>query len=93
MRPLLVQLVDVCRGLLEERADLLAVAGRVEQLVLRVRDLALDRARREAFGIDVQLLDAALDEPDRVLLVVDRESARVARARLPTRTSTRSRIS
>ena len=78
MGPLLVELVDVGGGLLEERADLLAVAGGVEQLVLRVRDLALDRARREALGVDVELLDAALDEADRVLLVVDREAARVA---------------
>ena len=55
-----------------------AVGLGVEQLVLRVRDLAADAARGEALGVDVELVDAGLDEPQRVLLVVDREAARVA---------------
>ena len=76
--PLLVELVDVGGRLLEEGADLHAVGAGVEQLVLGVRDLALDRARREALGVDVELLDAVLDQPHRVGLVVDREAARVA---------------
>ena len=76
--PLLVELVHVGRGLLEERADLQPVGLGVEQLVLGVGDLALDAARGEALGVHVQLVHALLDEAQRVGRVVDREAARVA---------------
>ncbi len=78
VQALLVEPVDVGGGLLEEALHLELVGLGVEQLVLRVRDLAPDAARGEALGIDVQLLDAVLDQPQRVLLVVDREAAGVA---------------
>ena len=77
----LVELVDVGDRLLEEGADELAVVLGVAQLVLRVRDLVLDRRGREALGVDAELVEAALDEPARVGLVVDRELARVAEPR------------
>ena len=77
----LVELVDVGDGLLEERADLLAVGLGVAQLVLGVGDLVLHRRRREALGVDAELVDAALDQPPRVGRVVDRVLARVAQAR------------
>ena len=41
----------------------------------------LHRGRREALGVEVELVDAALDQAPRVGLVVDRELARVAQAR------------
>ncbi len=75
--PPLVEIVDVGRGLLEERPDLLAVSLGVDQPILRIGDLALQRARREALGVDVERLDALLDQPHRVGVVVDREAARV----------------
>ena len=74
----LVEVVDIGRRLLEEAAHLEPVALGVEQGVLGLRDLAADPARREALGVDVELLDAVLDQPQRVLLVVDREAPRVA---------------
>ena len=51
-----------------------------EQLVLGVADLARQRLGREALGVEVELLEAALDEPPAVVLVVDREVALVAEA-------------
>ena len=78
VQALLVEVVDVGRRLLEEGRDLDPVGLRVEQAVLGVGDLAPDAARREALRIDVELLDAVLDEPQRILLVVDREAARIA---------------
>ena len=76
----LVVLVDVGDRLLEERADELAVVlGRAE-LVLGVGDLRLHRARREALDVDVEVVEALLDQPARVGRVVDRELARVAEA-------------
>ena len=74
----LVAVVHVGRGLLEIRAHLVAVALGVEQHVLRRADLALDRARREALRVDLEIVDASLHEPDRVLFVIDREAARIA---------------
>ena len=74
----LVHAIDVDDRLLEVRPDELAVALRVAQLVLCVGDLAMDRRGCEALRVDVELLDAALHEPARVGLVVDRELARVA---------------
>ncbi len=74
----LVLLVDVGDGLLEVGADELAVVlGRAE-LVLGVGDLGLHRARGEALGVDVEVVEAALDQPPLVGRVVDRELARVA---------------
>ena len=75
---LLVQVVDVGRGLLEESGHLQAIGLGVQKRVLRIRDLAADPARGEALGVDVELVDAGLHEPERVPLVVDREAARVA---------------
>ena len=74
----LVLLVDVGDRLLEVGADELAVVlGRAE-LVLRVRDLGLHRAGGEALGVDVEVVEAALDQAPLVGRVVDRELARVA---------------
>ena len=59
----LVVLVDVGDRLLEEGADHLAVVlGRAEA-VLGVRDLGLDRSRGEALGVDVEVVEALLDQP------------------------------
>ena len=74
----LVVLVDVGHRLLEEGADHLAVVVGRPQLVLGVRDLGLHRARREALDVDVQVVEALLDQAPRVGRVVDRELARVA---------------
>ena len=76
--PPLVQPVDVGRGALEVRALGRGVLLRVDQLVLGPRDLRPHGAGRKALGVDVQLLEAALDHPQRVGLVVDREGALVA---------------
>ena len=73
----LVGPVDVRHRLLEERADHLRIRIRVAQLVLGVGDLVVDRRRREPLGVDPELVEAALDQPARVRLVVDREPARV----------------
>jgi hypothetical protein len=81
VQALLVEVVDVGDGLLEVGADELAVGGGVAQLVLGVGDLVVQRGGGEALGVDAQLVDAALDQPPRVGLVVDRELARVAQAR------------
>ena len=75
---LLVEVVDVGRRLLEEGRDLQAVGLGVEQLVLGVRDLAADAAGREPLRVHVQLVHARLHQPQRVLLVIDREAAGVA---------------
>ncbi len=77
----LVDLEDVGDRLLEVRADELAVGLRVAQLVLRVRDLVVERRGREALGVDAELVDRPLHQPPRVGLVVDRELARVAEPR------------
>jgi hypothetical protein len=74
----LVVLVDVGDRLLEVGAHELAVVLRRAQLVLGVGDLRLHRARGEALDVDVEIVEAALDEPARVGCVVDRELARVA---------------
>ena len=57
-----------------------SVVVRVAQLVLRVGDLVVHGARREALRVDAELVEAALDQAPRVGLVVDRELARVAQA-------------
>ena len=77
----LVQLEDVRDGLLEEGADELPVGLGVAQLVLRIGDLVVQRSWGEPLRVDAQLVDAALDEAAGVGLVVDREAARVAKAR------------
>ncbi len=74
----LVVLVDVGRRLLEVGADELAVVVGGAELVLGVGDLALHRARGEALGVDVQVVEALLDQAPGVGRVVDRELARVA---------------
>jgi hypothetical protein len=76
----LVEVVDVGDRALEERADELAVGVRVAQLVLRVGDLVVDGGGREALRVRPDLVQAALGEPARIGLVVDRELARVAEA-------------
>ena len=74
----LVVLVDVRDGLLEVGADELAVVVGGAQLVLGVGDLRLHRARGEALDVDVEVVEALLDQPPLVRRVVDRELARVA---------------
>ncbi len=73
--PLLVEVVDAGRRLLEDAALGLRVGVGVDQLVLGARDLRADRPRRVALGVDVELLHAAFEHPQRVRLVVDREAA------------------
>src|SRR5262249_9764904 len=51
---------------------------RPDERVLRVRDLGVDAARREALRVALELLEAALDEADLVGLIVDREVRAVA---------------
>ena len=77
----LVQLVRLGDGLVVERGDAARVLGRADQLVLRVRDLRVDAARDEALRVALELLQALLDEPDLVGLVVDREVRAVAEPR------------
>ena len=73
----LIQLVHLGDDLLELRADRLrALRGR-QQLVLGLGYLAVYRRRREALGVDADLLDAPLHHAPRVRLVVDREATRI----------------
>ncbi len=76
----LVQLVRLGDGLIPEGGD----PGRVllgrHELVLRARDLRVDASRRKALRIFAELLEARLDEPHLILVVVDREAGRVAKA-------------
>ena len=72
-QPPLVELVHLGDGLVVERRDALGVLVRADQLVLRVRDLRVDAARDEALRVALELLEALLDEPHLVGLVVDRE--------------------
>ena len=74
----LVQFVDVREHLLERRADGLAQVRRGAQAVLRGRDLVVQRRGRVALRVDADGVGAALGQPPRVGLVVDRELARVA---------------
>ena len=74
----LVELEDVGHDLVEEVADVLAEhRGRDEAVLLR-RDARVDAARREALRVAAQLLEARLDDPHLVGLVVDREVRAVA---------------
>ena len=75
---LLVEVVDLGDGLVVEARDAVGVLLRADERVLRARDLGVDAARREAFRVALELLEAALDEPDLVGLVVDREVGAVA---------------
>ena len=75
---LLVEVVDLGDGLVVEARDALGVLVRADERVLRVRDLGVDPARREALRVALELLEAALHEPDLVGLVVDREVGAVA---------------
>ena len=63
----LVELVDVGDGLLEERADELAVVLGRAQLVLGVGDLGVrSRAGVKRLGSMSEVVEAALDQPARV---------------------------
>ena len=75
---LLVEVVDLGDGLVVEARDALGVLLRADERVLRVRDLGVDAARREALRVALELLEAALHEADLVGLVVDREVRAVA---------------
>ena len=77
----LVQLVDVGDRLVVEARDAARVLGRADQLVLRLRDLRVDAARREALRVALELLEALLREAQLVGAVVDREVRAVAEAR------------
>jgi hypothetical protein len=79
--PPLVELVDVRDRLVEEGCDAALVLLRRDQLVLRVGDLRVDAARDEAFRVAVELLQALLDEPHLIGLVVDGEIRAVAEPR------------
>ena len=58
--PPLVELVHVGDGLVVEARDAARVLVRADQLVLRVRDLRVDAARREALRVALELLEALL---------------------------------
>src|SRR5262245_18754520 len=74
----LVELVRIRHGLVVERLHLRGVGVRVDEPVLRVRDLVVDAARREALRVALELLQALLHEANLVGLVVDREVRAVA---------------
>ena len=74
----LIELVGVGDGLLEVGADHRAILRRVAQAVLRIGDVALNGGRREALRVGADPVQALLDQPPRVGLVIDRELARVA---------------
>ena len=78
VQPALVEGVHRGDGLLEEVAHLVAVGLRRQEPVLRPRDGGVHRPRREALGVELELLDAGLHEPHLVGLVVDREARPVA---------------
>ena len=78
---LLVLAVDLGDGLLVEGGDPLRVLAGPDQGVLRVRDLCVDAARREALRILVEALETLLREANLVGLVVDREARLVAQTR------------
>ena len=77
-QPLLVALVHLGDRLVVERGDAAHVLVGPDQLVLRVRDLAVDAAGREALGVDAEVLEARPHDPHLVGLVVDREGRPVA---------------
>jgi len=72
-QPLLVQLVRVGDRLVVEARDTRRVLHRPDQLVLRVRDMRQDAARREPLRIALELLEALLHESELIRGVVDRE--------------------
>ena len=74
----LVEAVHVGDRLVVEAADAGGVLVGPDQLVLRVRDLAVNAARGEALGVALELLEARADEPDLVGLIVDREVRAIA---------------
>ena len=76
----LVQLVGLRDGLIPEGRDPRRVVLGRDQLVLRARDLRVDAARREPLRVFPELLEARLDQPHLILVVVDREARRVAQA-------------
>ncbi len=78
VQPALVQLVHLRDRLVPEGGDAREVVLRRDELVLRARDLRVDAARREALRVLPELLEAGLDEPHLVLVVVDRERRAVA---------------
>ena len=73
----LVQLVHVGDHLLEGRGCLAATLGGGAKPVLQRRDADVDRRRRVALGVDADGIGAALRQPARIGLVVDRELSRV----------------
>ena len=76
--PALIQLVDVGDGLVVEARDARRVRIRADELVLRIRDLREDAARREALRVALELLETLLREAELVGRVVDREVRAVA---------------
>ena len=74
----LVERVGVRDGLVVERLHAVPILVRTDELVLRVRDLGVDPARRESFRIALELLQALLHESDLIRLVVDGEVRPVA---------------
>ncbi len=76
----LVEAVDLSDHFLKRRSGLLPVGLGVEQTVLGGGELVVDRGGRVALGVDPDGVHAALGQPPRVGLVVDRELARVAEA-------------
>ncbi len=76
--PLLIERESLGDDLLKWTRRRFRIHPGVDQLVLGAGDLRADRARRVALRVDVQLVHAAFEHPQRVGLVVDREAARVA---------------
>ena len=76
----LVQLIRLGDRLIPEGRDSRRVLLGRDELVLRAGDLRMDPTRRKALRVLSELLEACLHEPHLVLVVVDREAGRVAKA-------------
>src|SRR5262249_23215133 len=75
---LLVEVVDLRDGLIVETRDALGVLRRADEAVLRVRDLGVDAARREALWGALELVERALDRARLTGRVVVRKVRAVA---------------
>ncbi len=79
--PPLIQSVGLGDHFLERASPSLPLVGLgVDQRVLGVRDAGAHRTRRVALGVHLELDQAALQHPQAVGLVVDREALRVSEA-------------
>ena len=75
---LLIEAINVRHLLVKEAIALVGKGLVVDQLVLRLRDHRLHRPGREALGVDVEVFQDQIDQPERIGLVVDGEPRAVA---------------